>query len=575
MPQPSQSSPANSRSRRPPGQGRTVQFETRSSSNSRINSDDTSNNDYSGPTTALHHSDSADLAGLASNQIQTLLPPSFYGSSFPPAINYAVSGAPRVGNGSSTAVAASTSVGTTRNPSRPNRPNIPQRTTKITQKLVLFPDDSGGSGSGSGAAAALHPSAISTRPATDALDSSFLESVWTRPGSNMPSDVEADTPTTTVPASRTDVDSVADAARTHAERQSKEQRTGLPRGEAFKMDDAIKLCHNVHGVIPKSYDECVYFYYEPGMKGRVFGHEVISSGVVYGGKRGNSTTPSIVQRHNIRSIEQTSHLMPGIYADFPEHNQTDQRTRFPETGEGVVVYPWMNRSEVFIFDYGVVVLWNFSKTEEQQFLSMIRPFGIGLLSSEDIEIEDFHFQYDLAGPFQPRIFNDMITLKSSSPLIKLTISHGLAQSVKLALFENAMEETIDGATPLPRMMAKYGQVKMSRIEIMKIVGQLYKLKMNVNLISNVLDTPEIFWAEPELEGLYNAIRGYLEISQRAKLLNSRADVLSDLLDMLTEHLNSNEMTFITWVVIILIFFAVIIAIAEVVVKLFKMQAGLE
>ncbi|KAH6563399.1 hypothetical protein BASA62_008610 [Batrachochytrium salamandrivorans] len=551
MPQPSQSSPANSRSRRPPGQGRTVQFETRSSSNSRINSDDTSNNDYSGPTTALHHSDSADLAGLASNQIQTLLPPSFYGSSFPPAINYAVSGAPRIGNGSSTAVAASTSVGTTRNPSRPNRPNIPQRTTKITQKLVLFPDDSGGSGSGSGAAAALHPSAISTRPATDALDSSFLESVWTRPGSNMPSDVEADTPTTTVPASRTDVDSVADAARTHAERQSKEQRTGLPRvtcfcvGEAFKMDDAIKLCHNVHGVIPKSYDECVYFYYEPGMKGRVFGHEVISSGVVYGGKRGEFNN--------------------AIYS----------RTRFPETGEGVVVYPWMNRSEVFIFDYGVVVLWNFSKTEEQQFLSMIRPFGIGLLSSEDIEIEDFHFQYDLAGPFQPRIFNDMITLKSSSPLIKLTISHGLAQSVKLALFENAMEETIDGATPLPRMMAKYGQVKMSRIEIMKIVGQLYKLKMNVNLISNVLDTPEIFWAEPELEGLYNAIRGYLEISQRAKLLNSRADVLSDLLDMLTEHLNSNEMTFITWVVIILIFFAVIIAIAEVVVKLFKMQAGLE
>ena len=37
------------------------------------------------------------------------------------------------------------------------------------------------------------------------------------------------------------------------------------------MDDTIALIRDVHGVIPKQYDECVYFYYEPGMKSRVFG----------------------------------------------------------------------------------------------------------------------------------------------------------------------------------------------------------------------------------------------------------------------------------------------------------------
>ena len=31
--------------------------------------------------------------------------------------------------------------------------------------------------------------------------------------------------------------------------------------------------------------------------------------------------------------------------------------------------------------------------------------------------------------------------------------------------------------------------------------------MNVNLISNVLDTPEIFWSEPAYEELYQAVRG--------------------------------------------------------------------
>ena len=66
------------------------------------------------------------------------------------------------------------------------------------------------------------------------------------------------------------------------------------------------------------------------------------------------------------------------------------------------------------------------------------------------------------------------------------------------------------------------------------------IKIDVNLVSPILDTPEIFWSEPSLEPLYSAIRGYLEISQRVELLNQRCAVISDLLDMLKEHLNSTH-----------------------------------
>jgi uncharacterized Rmd1/YagE family protein len=160
-------------------------------------------------------------------------------------------------------------------------------------------------------------------------------------------------------------------------------------------------------------------------------------------------------------------------------------------------------------------------------------------------------------------------------VVKLSISHSLAQSCKLAYFENVMDETIESTSELPKMMAKFGQVKMKRLDIMKIVGKLFKLKMNVNLISNVLDTPELFDTEPELRTLYNAIRGYMEISQRAQVLNSRADVISDLLQMLSDHLNSNEMTYITWIIIILICMAVVIASLEVYVKYLRLKAGMD
>lgn len=69
--------------------------------------------------------------------------------------------------------------------------------------------------------------------------------------------------------------------------------------------------------------------------------------------------------------------------------------------------------------------------------------------------------------------------------------------------------------------------------------------------------------------------GYMEISQRALVLNTRADVVSDLLEMLSDHLNSNEMHYITWIVIILICVAVIIAIGEVYVKYLRLLAGME
>jgi uncharacterized Rmd1/YagE family protein len=55
-----------------------------------------------------------------------------------------------------------------------------------------------------------------------------------------------------------------------------------------------------------------------------------------------------------------------------------------------------------------------------------------------------------------------------------------------------------------------------------------------------------------------------------KLLNNRADVIGDLLDMLTDHLNGREMTWMTKIVIVLIVITSIVAAAEVYVKIVSM-----
>ncbi|KAI7851829.1 hypothetical protein BDC45DRAFT_444950 [Circinella umbellata] len=191
-----------------------------------------------------------------------------------------------------------------------------------------------------------------------------------------------------------------------------------------------------------------------------------------------------------------------------------------------------NGGEVFLFDYGVVVFWNFTRAQELLMLEdfsqfSIRPFRDN--PDEDMQIEEMHFQYDVS-QVKPRIFNDMITLKKCSE------------------------------------MAQTGRLVKNRVEITKINGNLFSLRMNVNLVSNVLDTPEIFWSEPALQPMYNAIRDYLEIPQRVKILNDRLKVISDLLSMLRDHLTNFGVEYQTLIIIYLIIIAVVVACFEIAVK---------
>lgn len=56
---------------------------------------------------------------------------------------------------------------------------------------------------------------------------------------------------------------------------------------------------------------------------------------------------------------------------------------------------------------------------------------------------------------------------------------------------------------------------------------LFKLRRDVNLVSNVLDVPELFWSEASLKELYDAVREYMEIKGRIQVLNEKLGIASD------------------------------------------------
>ncbi|CAA21964.3 Sporulation protein RMD1 [Schizosaccharomyces pombe] len=333
-------------------------------------------------------------------------------------------------------------------------------------------------------------------------------------------------------------------AKRDAEHLGKRHREFLPRVTAyctcdtFRVDLLFKFFQSrrsSHKTRPKQFDECIYSPYS-------------------------------------YNNEETTDLLPDTLESSRgtlnrESSQESLQSIFEESG--------LDRNqplfrEVFCFTYGVVVLWGYTIDEEHRFLRELGRFEIEKLKIEDMEVEEFN--YYITTLYQPRIFNDFIALRDASNyMIRLSISHAIAQSVKISLFEELVNETIDATKDTPQMIAETGRVNLKREEIMMAVGQLFILRININLQGSVLDSPELMWTEPQLEPIYTAARSYLEINQRVALLNQRVEVIGDLLSMLKEQITHTHDESLEWIVVILMGLLVLIALFSIVVdwKLFQ------
>jgi len=191
--------------------------------------------------------------------------------------------------------------------------------------------------------------------------------------------------------------------------------------------------------------------------------------------------------------------------------------------------------EVFLFEYGTVVVWGMTVHEERRFLREIAKFEVEKLGKDDIETEEFNFYY--TREYQARIYNDFISLREKrNYMTKLAISHALSQSVKTSLFEDLVDNTIEETKDVPAQIASTGKIDLNKKQINMQIGELFILRISIHLQGSVLDAPELMWAEPQLDPVYQAVRSYLEMDQRVGLLTERLNVIGDLLAVLKDQL---------------------------------------
>lgn len=220
-----------------------------------------------------------------------------------------------------------------------------------------------------------------------------------------------------------------------------------------------------------------------------------------------------------------------------------------EVGEGEI-------HDLFCFGYGVAIFWGFSEKEEKKLLRELKSFEVKHHEPFERELMSFSFGKT------PKIEEDEIVLPDKDVLSRLAVSHGLAQSVKLATFENVIQKTIDTTKNIPEQLSIRGRIPLSKREIRKKMGELFIERSSVNLHSDILDVPEFFWDHSEVEPLYTLIANHLDLETRIEVLNQRLDVVHDLFEMLGNELNHQHSSKLEWIIIWLIVIEVVMSIVH-------------
>jgi uncharacterized Rmd1/YagE family protein len=237
------------------------------------------------------------------------------------------------------------------------------------------------------------------------------------------------------------------------------------------------------------------------------------------------------------------------------------RQRYAPTLHRDVIHVAIPREEetghVFYFSYGTTVCWGLTNEEEQHFLAMATTVQEGALD----KVEKDYFAVSLGDRAQ--IITDEIILPNHDALSLLAISHGIAQSVKLEAFETQVQKTYNECRHIPQALAHKGKIPLSRKEIHRKMGQLFLERSSINLQWDVLDTPEFFWENLELEPLYNMVANFLDIENRVAVLNQRLDIVHELFEMLGTELNHQHSSRLEWTIIWLIIIEVVLTLGDV------------
>lgn len=214
---------------------------------------------------------------------------------------------------------------------------------------------------------------------------------------------------------------------------------------------------------------------------------------------------------------------------------------------------------LFIFKNGTVVSWGVKRHQIKGYLETIKLFADKPVPF--LVRDEFSYQVGEKTAIEPHGFFDVdcILLEDFSDELKLSLSYGFSQSVKLQYFETIIEALIEKYTPLIQRLSHKGKMPITRNQMRQVIGEILGAKSEMNLISNFLYHPKYFWQHPTLEEYFIMLERYLHIQRRANTINHRLDTLNEIFEMFNSYLENRHSHHLEIIIIVLIMIEIVFA----------------
>ncbi len=213
---------------------------------------------------------------------------------------------------------------------------------------------------------------------------------------------------------------------------------------------------------------------------------------------------------------------------------------------------------VYVFKNGTVVSWGIKRHQVNAYIDTILLFAYKPISFR--VHDEFNYRLGDKTKIEPHDYFDVdcLSIDTDSDDLKLSLSYGFSQSVKLQYFETILEKLIEKYTPMIHGLSNKSGAAITRDQIRQIISEIIGSKSEMNLISNFLYHPKYFWQHPTLEEYFIMLERYLHIQRRINAINHRLDTINEIFNMFNDYLERRHGQHLEVMVIVLIAIEIVI-----------------
>lgn len=212
-----------------------------------------------------------------------------------------------------------------------------------------------------------------------------------------------------------------------------------------------------------------------------------------------------------------------------------------------------------VLRYGAVVLFNMGAGDESALLEAVRPYV-----SEPYPEPDAESLTIAIAPGKDGVVNadGSIALAAATAERLQIVATVLAKSAVLGFYERQLATAFDRIEPLAASLKRTGRIGAEGRELLREIGDV--LLMNHRTVGRVevAEKPDLLWDHPELERLYARLQDEYELTERARAVERKLDLISRTATTALDLLQTRYLLRVEWYIVALIMVSILLTLYD-------------